>query len=335
MRMGYNYKTKVSFWVREERIEMEKNKYLGNVLDNAGDKAKYDTQVKKILSDKNILAWILKHSVTEFKEDSIETIISCIKGEPEVAVVPIYPGSKRTEAILGAAVEDSVPNEGKITYDIRFHVVTAAEERIKILINVEAQKKYYPGYDLVTRAIFFCSRMLSAQLDTEFTANNYDNIKKVCSIWICMDTPKYAENTITEYAIEQKKMFGNFSGKARYDLLSAVMVCIGKTSETCDDAPLHKLLATVLSEEMPVKEKTKILEEEYNIHTKQVEEVLNTMCNLSDRVEEKGIEKGIEKGRNETIILSVRNLMDSLDLSLEKACEALKIPIEEYYRILK
>ena len=275
---------------------MARKTYLTNSLDNAKNKAKYDAQVKKILSDKRILAWILKHSVEEFRETSIEQAMACIEGEPEIATVPVAPGSRKPEAISGAATEDSIPNEGKITYDIRFHVVTPTKERIKMFVNVEAQKKYHPGYDLVTRAIFYCSRMLSAQLDTEFTADNYDDIKKVYSIWICMDVPKYAENTITEYSIEQKRLFGNFRGKARYDLLAAVMVCIGENSEAEKDAPLHKLLATVLSEEMSVTEKTTILQEEYDIPAQEVEEVLNTMCNLSDRIEEKGIKKGIKKG---------------------------------------
>lgn len=268
----------------------------------------------------------MKHSVSEFKEESIGTIISCIEGEPEVSIVPVYPGSTRTEAVLGEKTEDVVPNEGRITYDIRFHVVTASTERIKLFINVEAQKKYHVGYDLVTRAIFYCARMLSAQLDTEFTADNYDDIKKVYSIWVCMDVPEYAKNTITEYAIEQKKVLGDFKGKARYDLLSVVMVCIGKGCEKQDKLSLHRLLATLLSEESSFEEKTKVLEE-YGIRTKKVEEGINTMCNLSDLIEEKGIEKGIE--------LSVRNLMETLGLSLEKACEALKISVEEYEKISK
>jgi len=65
--------------------------------------------------------------------------------------------------------EDKVPGEGEITYDIRFYAITKDDKHIKIIINVEAQKNYYPGYDLVTRAMFYCARMLSAQLDTEFT----------------------------------------------------------------------------------------------------------------------------------------------------------------------
>ena len=95
--------------------------------------------------------------------------------------------------------------------------------------------------------------------------------------------------------------------------------------------PLHRLLATLFSEEMSVSEKTKVLKEEYDIDTKQIEEGMHHMCNLSDRIEERGIERGIEKG----IELSVRNLMDSLGWSLEKACEALKIPLEEYEKISK
>lgn len=48
----------------------------------------------------------------------------------------------------------------------------------------------------------------------------------------------------------------------------------------------------MLSDTMTVKEKTDILQREYDIPTQEVEEVLDTMCNLSDRIEENGIEKG-------------------------------------------
>ena len=45
---------------------MAKNSYLKTALDSADDKAKYDENVKNILSDKYILSWILKHSTQEF-----------------------------------------------------------------------------------------------------------------------------------------------------------------------------------------------------------------------------------------------------------------------------
>ena len=61
------------------------------------------------------------------------------------------------------------------------------------------------------------------------------------------------------------------------------------------------------------------------------------LCNLSKGVEEKGIQKGIKKRiRRELnkelergILLSNRNLMETMGWSVEQAMESLKIPEEE------
>ena len=39
----------------------------------------------KILSNKKILSWIVKYTVTEFADMDLERIEACIEGEPEVA----------------------------------------------------------------------------------------------------------------------------------------------------------------------------------------------------------------------------------------------------------
>lgn len=42
-----------------------------------------------------------------------------------------------------------------------------------------------------------------------------------------MDSPRYAENTITEYSIQQSNIIGDFlSDKTRYDLMSVLMICL-------------------------------------------------------------------------------------------------------------
>lgn len=51
------------------------------------------------------------------------------------------------------------------------------------------------------------------------------------------------------------------------------------------------------------------------------------MCNLSKGVEEKGIEKGI--------LLSIRNLMETMGWSAEQAMKGLKIPEEEKDKYLE
>ena len=205
--------------------------YIADQIESADAKARYDAQVKNLFRDKNILAMVLQYTVSEFKGYSRDEIKTCIEGDPQIAEIPVNPGQTNMPVIHGMNTEDSVNGEGKVTYDIRFFVVLPDGSQMKIIIDIEAQKKYHPGYDLVSRGIFYCARMLSSQLGTEFTTRNYDGIKKVYSIWICMDTPEYASNTITEYSVKPTNLYGNFDGKARYDLLSVVMVCLGKDEE--------------------------------------------------------------------------------------------------------
>lgn len=170
--------------------------------------------------------------------------------------------------------------EGEITYDVRFYAITPDEKRIKLLINIEAQKDYHPGYDLVTRGIFYTARMISAQLDTEFTADDYDGIKKVYSIWICMNTPKYAQNTITEYSIKPTKNYGDFQGNARYDLLSVITICLGNGE---GENKLLGMLSTLLSPELKPDQKEVILQD-YGIATTRLREKLSMGCLILCRI---------------------------------------------------
>lgn len=80
---------------------MKVKTYLGNAIDVAGDKAKYDGEAKKLTSDKNILAWIVKYTVEELKDCTLREIADCIEGNPEIAEIPVYPGKRKTDAITG------------------------------------------------------------------------------------------------------------------------------------------------------------------------------------------------------------------------------------------
>ena len=103
--------------------------------------------------------------------------------------------------------------------------------------------------------------MISAQLNTEFQHSDYNGIKKVYSIWICMDTPKYAENTITSYHLTKENLVGNFpEDKVRYDLMNVVCICLSKELVRADaDRKLHRLLGTVFSQKLKAGEKKNIL----------------------------------------------------------------------------
>ena len=147
----------------------------------------------------------MKYTVAEVKSYEIEEIRAFIDGNVEVATHLVRWG-QQPESVSGECTEDAVPGEGKITYDIRFtiQVPHLDGKQIKFIINIEAQKNFYPGYDLVTRGVFYGARLLSSQLDTTFTTDNYDDIQKVYSIWVCMKVPQKAEHTITRACLKNK-----------------------------------------------------------------------------------------------------------------------------------
>ena len=169
------------------------------------------------------------------------------------------------------------------------------------------------------------------QEGTEFTEGHYEKIKKVYSIWICMNPPRIRENTISRYLLKEENLFGRaVEKKENYDLITAVMICLGSSEDRSYDGIL-KLLDVLLSSEKEAEEKKKILLEEFQIRmTKTLEKEVSLMCNLSKGVEEKGIKEGI--------LSSIRNLMESMEWSAEQAMSALKVPETErplYVDLLK
>ena len=51
--------------------------------------------------------------------------------------------------------------------------------------------------------------MLSEQLDREFSNSEYDKLKKVYSIFICMNAPMHIGNAMAEYRITKEDIIGN------------------------------------------------------------------------------------------------------------------------------
>lgn len=281
---------------------MKKKTYLAETIETVGKKAQYDVEAKRLIADKGVLSWIVKYTVEELGDYPLKEIAEFLEGI-EIASIPVYPGMVKTEAIVGMPTEDAVPNEGKVTYDVRLYVLVPEKERIKLIINVEIQKDFYPGYDLVPRGIFYGARMISAQLKTEFEDSNYDDIKKVYSIWICLNAPNREANTIVEYRMEPRVIHGSLEAGHRYDLISVVMVGLNEESWQIKETPLHGFLGTIFSEKLEPEEKFENLKSDYGVEmTRELKEGVKRMCNLSDAIEERGIQQGIRQGEEQKLI---------------------------------
>ena len=312
---------------------MEIETTMAQGLHITDENAGYDAACKRVLSEKAILARIMKACLEEYKNCDVNDIAGkYIEGQPQVSEVPVLPDESGS-VISGMDTEDKSIREGSVTYDIRFRaVVPGTEEQIGLIINVEAQNDFYPGYPIITRGVYYCCRIISSQYGREFTGSHYERIKKVYSIWICMNPPKYRKNSITRYRLVEEQLVGEavepvepVEPVENYDLLSIVMLCLGGPGGGNYEGVL-RLLDVLLSNETSEVEKRKILQDDYGIQmTQTMEQEVSVMCNLSKGVEEKGMAKGMTNG----ILASIKNLVKNLGMSVEQAMSVLEVPEAE------
>lgn len=299
--------------------------HLAHGIEKTEYEAQYDENVKLLLSDKQVLARIVKYRTEEFENYDIPEIIECIEGEPEVSSVSVIPGKSRKETIIGMNNESKEAYEGEVTFDVRFYMLTKKEKRIKIILNIEAQKNYYPGYQFEPRAVFYCARMISEQLDREFSTENYNELKKVYSIWIFFDTSIKDSDTITEYKLDKKDIYGKPVQGGKYDYLSISFIRLnsGKGKESKNH--LIRMLDILFSNEMDVSSKKTILEKEYQMKmTRRIEGGLNAMCNVSLGIREKAIEEKLKE--------IIRNMME-LNMPVETISKSVGISEDEVIEI--
>ena len=272
------------------------NTEIANAVNAAGDKAQYDTRVKRLLAQKSILAHILVKTVDEFKGMKPEDVVKYIEGEPSISVVPVEPGlanMEKTDAtgqrIVGLNTENAEINEGLVRFDIIFYV-RMKNGLSQIIVNIEAQKDGPTEYKILNRAIFYVSRLISSQKERDFVNTNYDDIKQVFSIWICMNMD---DNSLSHIHLTKDEMLKPCNWKGNLDLLNIVLIGItNEIPEHDEKYEMHRLIGALLSSELKEQEKLDIIEHEYNIPISQeFREDVSIMCNLSQGIEDKAIAK--------------------------------------------
>lgn len=303
------------------------NTGIMNVIAAADDKAQYDTCAKRLIGQKMILAHILVKTVDEFKGLSPEDVVNYIEGEPQIGIVPVNPGMTNTydeddvsgERIKGLNTEDSEINEGMIRFDIIFYV-RMREGRAQIIINVEIQKNQPGNYKLLNRSIYYVSRMVSSQKDRDFVKSNYDDMKRVFSIWICLNMK---ENSLDRYYLTNEKILGNCYWEGKQDLLNIVFIGVTKKlPEKNEKNALHRLLGALLSKELSKNEKFEIIKMEYNILLgESFREDVESMCNLSQGI--------VDDTKIEIILNMYENhfTLEQIALATKKSIEEVKMII--------
>ena len=304
------------------------NTEIANAMKAAQDKVQYDTRAKRVLAQKNILAHILVKTVDEFAGMKPEDVVAYIEGEPVVGTVPIEHGLTNIEKfdetgkrVVGLNTESAEVNEGLVRFDIIFYV-RMKNGISKIIVNIEAQKDEPTEYNIVNRAIFYVSRLISSQKERDFINMNYDDIRQVFSIWICMNMEC---NSLSHIHLTKDDKLEVYDWKGNIALLNIVLIGItNDIPKRVEKYELHRLIGTLFSNELNIQEKLDIIEREYNIPIdKEFREDVNIMCNLSTGIEERAAEKATEE-TNEKFIMrmykkgyTLEQIVDVVEMNIE------------------
>lgn len=324
---------------------MDNDSTIGTVLEKHTASKAYDTYCKKILSNKQILANIMRGCVPEYSNMNLDEIVDCIE-----------PSSNNDDYSINGLNTDDLSIDGAlIKYDVLFEAKLPGtkNDKIGLIINIEAQNNHNPGYPLVSRALYYCSRLLARQKNMEngFTHSNFGDIKKVYSIWICTSPTKKMGGIINKYSIKEECLGKEIKeNKEAYDLLQVVILYPEQEYNYDDDNhSLLELLNILFMAKMDAKNRKMQLSKNYGIMVSKIEKEVMEMCNLSQYHVEKGIQEGLEKGIQEGIekgiekgaikarIEDIKSLMRNLKLDRKKAIEVLNVSedlIPEVNRIL-
>ena len=320
---------------------MERNTIFYEALETAGLKAQYDGHVKKLLSFRQVISQILTRTLAEYEGYTPQEAAQWIAPE---GILDLEEKERRSEAeedfMVGKSEVSEEPGEGSTIYDLRFQIQTPEPEgrRSELLVNLEAQKKFWMQYRIVTRGIFYAAKMLTEQYGRYFSHSSYQKLRKVYSVWICMNAPDNVGNAMVEYKISKNDRIGNVPEEVKsYDKLSVILICLNTKKGPGEKGSLHHFLNVLLSPVLKPEEKAEIFSRVYGIRMeKEIRKELEGMCNLGEAIEEeamkRGRKEGKREGRAESLVKSVESAMKSFHVDLRTACEGLGFTLKEYYR---
>ncbi len=256
----------------------------------------------------------------------IEKVVSLIEGDPYISKIPVASGltnkdrNEEGKRIVGLNTEAGERNEGLVRFDIIFYV-RMRNGLAQMIINVEAQKDEPGSYQIFKSGNFYVSRLISSQKERDFVKSNYNDIKTVYSIWVCMNMP---ENSMCHIHLTREDLLGKHNWKGNLNLVNIVM--IGLTNalpESHNEYVLHRLLCAMFSNELSQQQKNENYGTGISYSMEQnFKEEVSIMCNLSQGIKEAGIaegrEAGIAEGREAGIAEGKQREIEKVILNMHK-----------------
>lgn len=320
---------------------MEGLNTVGHAINN--EKSYLDAGCKALLGCTAVAAFIVKNCIPEFHDMSLEEIQEYIiykKAKSQITPEELaeIQASNTSPVEIGCHIVDDLPdklneknveskstNEGTIYYDVLFDIGMPGGESppSRVIVDIEAQNHFNPGYSMLKRGSFYCSRMISAQKETVFRNSDYNKLQKVYSIWLCIAPDEKIRGVCNTYSMRETCLAKEHHfPKKQYDNFCIIIACL-QDKQSANN--MVRFFSSVFDNDMPVEAKLDLARECGLQVTADVREGLNQMCNYSDFVEQQGIVKGRAEGYVESLSASVANLVRSGTLTLDAALDVLQV----------
>ncbi len=315
-----------------------------------------DAMAKFLLSNKTILALILKYTVEEFGELSPKDIIPYLGTTVK--------GGSDTPAVTVVGTEDILPGIGRIFHDGMTTAAVPSDRSQYMYINTEPHNAANKNvYEILPRAEYSKDWVIVSQGNRDFSLKDqeYDKLHKVCCIWIMFKAARWMGDNIARNNSGFRLEYGNDPKLKKYDRYTGDIVLIFLAEEDNekkkDDIPLYRMLRLIFLSKLDIEEKVRILEEEFDVKLNEEEkEMMDMMGELgrsfydSGRAEgraegiEKGEKRGIKKGekrgikkgraeerkaRNNELLLEIMDALKTGEMTLETASRLMKMSISD------
>ena len=310
---------------------------LGVTLTNCDDLRK-DTFAKRLFRRPELIAWLIKTCIPEFRKVEPSDIIDrwLSKADMRIGTDPVAQDVVR-RSVPAVGTEDKSVTDGTVFYDFRteLSLPETLDNTSQLILNIEMQKDYKNWLVILKRVIYYLCRLISRQPGELMDGKeDYSRLCRVCSIWILSAVPKRLANRVLHlHQIMEDMSKGHVmpAGAMPVGLTDAWLLCLSDKHPPKREQNGLWLMYVLLTKTITNTERMEILKTDFGIKiTKELED----MYTYDDfRYSESRME-GRREGRDETILQAYINMRNK-NYKDEDICSLMGISLYKLRQIKK
>ena len=250
-----------------------------------------DRLAKALLTNPSVQALVINHACTEFLGLPLEEVKKRIQRHSLK--------NRRVDVEAPVALEktENLEDDAKTNFDILFEAESPLGAMLRI--NIEVQGKYQKSSIMKGRYVYYTARLISPQkAEAFFTGSHYDELRKVYSIWICLNPPADRRGCLVlhRFATEIFRPDGTVVTEAPdpdIDKICIVEICLAQ--DPTQQPNWMKVLSVLFNTESTPEERRKALEETGVKLTKKEKEEFMEMFSYSKYIREQEREAAAKK----------------------------------------